>query len=54
LPQSSGAATTAAPTVAPSTGQVNLVTAVTVALGMLFVGLVAGLVVTRKSGASKL
>jgi heme/copper-type cytochrome/quinol oxidase subunit 2 len=54
LPQSSGAAATTTATVAPSTGQVNLVTAAAVALGMLFVGLVAGLVVTKKSGAAKL
>jgi heme/copper-type cytochrome/quinol oxidase subunit 2 len=54
LPQSGAAARTATVTAIPSTGQVNLVTAVIVAFGMLFVGLVAGLAVTRKSGASKL
>jgi heme/copper-type cytochrome/quinol oxidase subunit 2 len=48
LPQSSGPAATATSTAAPSAGQVSLVTAATVAFGMLFAGLVAGLAVTRK------
>jgi heme/copper-type cytochrome/quinol oxidase subunit 2 len=51
LPQLSRPAATS--TVAPSTGEVSLVTAATVAFGMLFVGLVAGLVVARSLAAPK-